>query len=87
MPRIAAGACWLAAVLVMCGGLPALADDTAPKPAPLPPQFQTVLAAKADCLEVTDQCMSCKKDGEGWACSTPGIACQPQPAICSAPKP
>ena len=40
-----------------------------------------------DCLEWTDACAVCKRGDDGTAaCSTPGIACTPQPIECKAQK-
>lgn len=46
-------------------------------------------AAHADCAEWTDLCTVCARVPEGIACSTPGVACLPQPVVCrrSVPPP
>ena len=69
---------------------PAFADDS-PTPAATPSPMDATMAnfgaQRADCLEWTDACAVCKRDDAGAAnCSTPGIACQPKPIVCSKAK-
>lgn len=41
-------------------------------------------ADKADCLEWSDGCVTCRKQADGEAaCSTPGIACLPTEPSCT----
>ena len=63
--------------------------DPAP---PLPPaerqSLEAFAAAHANCREWSDGCVVCRRGLEtGFACSTPGIACQPQPLMCRDPEP
>ena len=81
-----AASVWLASVS------PAISDD-----APAPQQERIAVqawgAAHPGCAEWTDLCTVCARILEGIACSTPGVACLPQPVVCRrsvqppAPKP
>jgi hypothetical protein len=70
---------------------PAGADE-APAAAvrPIPPAEEASLegfAAGAPlCLEWSDGCAVCARDGKAAHCSTPGIACQPGPIVCRSEK-
>ena len=78
------------AAIVVAAALPAFAEEAA---APAPAQEQIAVqawgAAHADCAEWTDLCTVCARVPEGIACSTPGVACLPQPVVCrrSVPPP
>ena len=69
---------------------PAFAEGT-PTPAASPSPVDATMANfgvhNDDCLEWTDACAVCKRDDAGVAnCSTPGIACQAKPIVCSKAK-
>ncbi|HLL28739.1 MAG TPA: hypothetical protein VKT73_13945 [Xanthobacteraceae bacterium] len=77
------------AYLILCGSL-LLAAATA-KAADIP-NFPKVRSAPAgdglpaNCLEWTDGCRVCARQGDGTAaCSNVGIACVPQKARCTRP--
>ena len=65
------------------------ADEPSPPGKPLPPG-QSLPAYgdwNRDCLEWSDGCAVCKRSDEAsakgaFACSTPGIACQPKGIVC-----
>ena len=81
---------FLAPAFLLAFAAPARADD-APTP-PATPSVEDVSLAgfgaqNADCREWTDSCAICRRDDAGAAhCSTPGIACQPQPIACTKAK-
>lgn len=82
----------IAAGVWLVGATPAISDD-----APARQQERIAVqawgAANPDCAEWTDLCTVCARVPEGIACSTPGVACLPQPVVCRrsvrppAPKP
>lgn len=45
--------------------------------------MQDFLDAHPDCLELTDQCSFCRRDGEAVTCSTPSIACIKEDYVCT----
>ena len=60
--------------------------------APLPPvekqSLEAFAAANSACREWSDGCVVCTRQaGTGYACSTPGIACQSSPLACRDPAP
>ena len=76
--------CLAAASLIACPFV-ALAGDS-----PAQQEEAVVQAwggAHADCAEWSDACVVCRRDGEKAACSTPVIACTPQPTACRTPVP
>jgi len=80
----------LALALLLAFAAPALADD-APTPAVSPSVEDATMASfgakNADCREWTDSCAICRRDDMGAVhCSTPGIACQPIPIVCTKAK-
>ena len=80
----------IALAVLLALAAPAFADDTptpAATPSPVDATMATFGAHNAECLEWTDSCAVCKRDATGVAnCSTPGIACQPNPIVCSKAK-
>lgn len=45
--------------------------------------MQGFLDAHPDCLEFTDQCSFCRRDGEAVTCSTPSTACIKKDYACT----
>ena len=76
----------VALAAIAAAALPAFAEEAA---APAPAQEQIAVqawgAAHPECAEWTDLCTICARVPEGIACSTPGVACLPQPVICRRP--
>ncbi len=76
------------AALAAFAARPALADEPTMAPLLKPPAEITSVQAFGDantaCAEWSNGCAICKRDESGnFACSTPGIACQPKAAACS----
>lgn len=61
------------------------AETAAPSPAEERIAVQAWGAAHPECAEWTDLCTICARVPDGIACSTPGVACLPQPVICRRP--
>ena len=88
----------LASFAVLASLVRANADDAASPPVTSPPaasappspeelSLRGFGAQNAQCLEWTDSCAVCLRDEKDAAhCSTPGIACQPQPIVCRREK-
>jgi hypothetical protein len=76
----------LALLAFACG--PARAED-ALRPTPAEQTSMEGFAAAAPlCLEWSDGCAVCARDGANAAhCSTPGVACQPGEIVCRREKP
>jgi hypothetical protein len=47
-----------------------------------PPSTPASFDNEPTCAEWTDGCIVCQRTGQAPACSTPGIACVPQPQQC-----
>lgn len=73
----------VALAAIVAAALPAFAEDP---PAPTPAQERIAVqawgAAHPECAEWTDLCTICARVPDGIACSTPGVACLPQPVLC-----
>lgn len=73
----------LAAMVLL--GLAGPARCDAPKPEKLPAAVSVLAygAANPSCLEWSDGCVTCAREGAGdKKCSTPGVACQPGETLC-----
>jgi hypothetical protein len=65
------------------GGEPAPPPGNMAAEAGSPRDLETYGEADATCLEWSNGCQVCRRQPEGgWACSTPGIACVPEPVTC-----
>lgn len=77
--------CLCALCLIACASLASAQDSPAQQ------QEETTVqawgGAHPECGEWSDACVVCKREGDKAACSTPGIACTPQPTACRAPLP
>jgi hypothetical protein len=78
-------------LMLLVPAFPASAD--APRALPLPPPDREAVSMQSwglknrDCDEWTNACQICRRGADGrMACSTPGIACQPEAIICRARK-
>ena len=63
----------------------AVADPSAPLLSG--PEAETIAVqafgvAHPDCAEWSDACVVCRRADPAPACSTPGIACLPEPTVC-----
>jgi hypothetical protein len=65
---------FLALVAVVAGTV-LLAVLLPAAPAPRPPSAASYGDQNPTCIEWTDACVVCRRDGHDIACSTPGIAC------------
>ena len=60
----------------------------APVPAAEKQSLDAFASANASCRQWSDGCVICMRQaGAAYACSTPGIACQPSPLACRDPTP
>lgn len=67
------------AALLLCLAQPAAADG-----APIDlHSMRDFLDAQPNCLEFTDQCSICRRDGEAVMCSTPSTACIKKDYACT----
>ena len=85
--RICLGGFAVALVAAVAGSAVLAGEPSAPTP---PTEEEIVQAwgkTHPDCAEWTDACLVCRRDGEIFACSTPGPACLPEPVVCRAPLP
>ncbi len=74
------------ALIMGAAAFPVSAEESAtPSPAQERIAVQAWGAARPECAEWTDSCTICARVPEGIACSTPGVACLPQPVICRRP--
>jgi hypothetical protein len=74
----------LAAFVLVLGV--ARADEVSP-PSAEQSSLQGYATAAPRCVEWSDGCAVCARAGDGAAqCSTPGIACQPGPIVCTKEK-
>jgi hypothetical protein len=71
----------LALVAVVVGTI-VLAAVLPAAPAPRAPSAASYGDQNPTCIEWTDACVVCRRDGHGIACSTPGIACVRGPVRC-----
>ncbi|HLH51204.1 MAG TPA: hypothetical protein VKV96_17835 [Roseiarcus sp.] len=75
----------LALALFVSGSASAGAGDQGPSPATeQETSLEAYAAAAPRCVEWSDGCAICLRDGAAARCSTPGIACQPSPIVCRA---
>jgi hypothetical protein len=75
---------------LLVGAPPSWADDAPANPAPAKAEdasLQGYAVQAPQCLEWSDGCAVCARDSATAAahCSTPGVACQPDPIRCSKP--
>ncbi len=76
----------IGAFLVLMAAGPALADGEGapPKPPKAGELTPAALFAKEKaCQAASDGCQTCKRTGDGFSCSTPGIACMPRVYTCT----
>ncbi len=71
--------------LATSGSAFADAPKPEPVPAPKPAGVQAYGKQNPACLEWTDGCVICVRQGEAIHCSTPGITCQPGALVCKRP--
>jgi hypothetical protein len=58
-------------------------DAAKPRPIDIPGPVQAFGAQQKSCLEWSDNCVVCQRDADGSVhCSTPSIACLPEPVVC-----
>jgi hypothetical protein len=63
------------------------ADEASPATSAEQTSMEGFAAAAPLCLEWSDGCAICARDGSGAVhCSTPGVACQPGPIACRREK-
>lgn len=86
----------IAALALVLGLAPALAEDKPAQPKPLPTPSKPVapdgsilafIQSHPDCTELTDECVICAVVGGKAMCSTPGIACVRKDLRCVTTKP
>lgn len=70
--------------LAFCVAFLCLAQPAAADGAPVDPQsMRDFLKVEPNCLEFTDQCSICRRDGETVTCSTPSTACIKKDYVCT----